>query len=119
SSKQCDWSLKALDADTGGGWEVGGFNIYSVGFLQLASPGWPRNMTKVPRDAWVHFELRMDLKAQTFDIFFDGVKAAAKVPFLIHPSKVRIFQIGTFANGNDKIYLDNFIFTASSKPITF
>ncbi|MEP6673049.1 MAG: hypothetical protein ABJF10_28065, partial [Chthoniobacter sp.] len=117
SSRQCDWAFKACDPDTGGNWEVAGFNIYSVGFLQLASPGWPRNMTKVARDVWNHFELRLDIKAQTYDIFINGSPAAMKQAFVVHSSKVRMFRLGSFGNGNDKAYLDNVSLVATSKPL--
>ncbi|MEI9897236.1 MAG: hypothetical protein WDN28_26070 [Chthoniobacter sp.] len=103
SSRQCDWSLKACDPDTGGTWEVAGLNIYSVGALQLVTPGWPRNMTKVSRDVWTHIELRLDLKAQTCDILIDGAAVATKLPFMIHASKIRCFVWAPSAMGMTRL----------------
>ena len=58
----------------------------------------------------------MNIKTQSFDILFNGSPVATKVPFIAHTSRIRHFIMGDFANGNDRMCIDNFSFTATKAP---
>jgi predicted Ser/Thr protein kinase len=116
SSDQTDWAFAGCDPEAGDSWNVAGFNVFSAGHLQMSSPGWPQNMSKIQRDLWTHIELRVDLKAQAYDVLFNGSMVASKAPFVAHSTKLRMLRFGTFGGGNDRAYLDNLSVVASSNP---
>ncbi|HEY3900748.1 MAG TPA: serine/threonine-protein kinase [Chthoniobacter sp.] len=115
SSKQSDWAFAVSDPEGGDNTDAG-FNIYFSRSLQMASPGWPQNMTTFPRDRWVYVELRVDINAQTYEVLFDGLTVAAKMPFVTKTPRIRMFHFGTFGGGNDRGYLDNFSFVPNAAP---
>ena len=117
STKQTNWQFAVIDPEASENGYVGGFNVYGeTGGLQIVTAGWPQNLARIQRGVWTHFEIRMDVRAQTFDLLLNGSAVAKKIQFLGRTSKIRRFDFATFGNGNDRAYLDNFSFVATAKP---
>lgn len=110
------WQFAAGDDSVSGGF-VGGFNVHpDNGSLQLITAGFPGTQPVFQRDAWTHCELHFDLHKQSYDVVLNGATVATAVPILAPTRQIRIFQLDSFARGNDRAYLDNFSFTATDSP---
>lgn len=113
SGSQTVWQFTSGDDSALGGF-VGGFNVHPRnGELQLITAGFPWIRPLFKRDTWNHCELHFDLDKQSYTIVINGTPVAASVPFLAPTEKLRLFQLDSFAGGNDAAYLDNFSFAAT------
>jgi len=112
------WQFAALSPNLSN--FIAGFNALVDGTLQLITPGFPVTGPVITRDTWMHYTLRMNFAAQTFDVLINNSPVATSLPIRNSETQFGSFIFDTFygnAHGaNDKGYLDNLSIQAEGAP---